>query len=220
MKRKGHSVQISCDLLQVSASGFYQWTQGRLSPQQQQDKEFKPMIGNVFYKTKGAYGSRRIHKELQGQGEVIGRNRVARIMGEMELRALSKKAFRPKTTQSDPNAPKAERVFKVESSVVTRPNQVWASDLTYIPREGGGHMYLVVVIDLYDRSIRGWDVSDSMLAENTDRALLRALQGTSGSVQGLIFHSDRGSQYTSECVRKRLAFRHHPVHVQTRELLR
>ena len=161
------------------------------------------MIGNVFYKTKRAYGSRRIHKELQGQGEVIGRNRVARIMGEMELRALSKKAFRPKTTQSDPNAPKAERVFKVESSVVTRPNQVWASDLTYIPREGGGHMYLVVVIDLYDRSIRGWDKC-SMLAENTNRALLRALQGTSGSVQGLIFHSDRGSQYTSECVRKRL----------------
>ena len=95
MKRKGHSVQISCDLLQVSASGFYQWTQCRLSPQQQQDKEFKPMIGNVFYKTKRAYGSRRIHKELQGQGEVIGRNRVARIMGEMELRALSKKSLSP-----------------------------------------------------------------------------------------------------------------------------
>ena len=65
-------------------------------------------------------------------------------------------------------------------------------------------MYLVVVIDLYDRSIVGWDVSDSMEAENTDRALLRALQRTSGSVRGLIFHSDRGSQYTSECVRKRL----------------
>ena len=117
------------------------------------------MIGNIFFKNKEAYGYPRIHKELQGQGVVISRRRVARIMRELELRALSKKAFRPKTTQSDPNAPKAERVFKVESSVVTRPNQVWASDLTYIPREGGGHMYLVVVIDLYDRSIRGWDVS-------------------------------------------------------------
>ena len=204
LKQLGHPVREICNLLQVSSSGFYTGTSAKLSSTEQRNKELTAMIGNAFYKHKRAYGHPRIHKELQNQGEELGRRRVARIMRELELRALSKKAFRPKTTQSDPNAPKAERVFKVESSVVTRPNQVWASDLTYIPREGGGQMYLVVVIDLYDRSIRGWDVSDSMLAENTDRALLRALQGTSGSVQGLIFHSDRGSQYTSECVRKRL----------------
>ena len=138
LKQLGHPVREICNLLQVSSSGFYTGTSAKLSSTEQRNKELTAMIGNVFYKHKRAYGYPRIHKELQNQGEELGRNRVARIMRELELRALPKKAFRPKTTQSDPNAPKAERVFKVESSVVTRPNQVWASDLTYIPREGGG----------------------------------------------------------------------------------
>ena len=204
LKQLGHPVRETCNLLQVSPSGFYTGTSGKPSHRRQKNRECTIMVGNVFHKHKGVYGYPRIHKELQYQGVVISRNKVAKIFRELELRALPKKAFRPKTTQSDPNTFKAERVFKVESTIITRPNQVWASDLTYIPLKGREHVYLVIVIDLYDRSIRGWDVSDSMLAENTDRALLRALQGTSGPVQALIFHSDRGSQYTSECVRKRL----------------
>ena len=172
LKQLGHPIRETCNLLQVSPSGFYTGTSGKPSHRRQKNRECTIMVGNVFHKHKGSYGYPRIHKELhvrpklkalaicyprihkelQHQGVVISRNKVAKILRELELRALPKKAFRPKTTQSDPNAFKAERVFKVESTIITRPNQVWASDLTYIPLKGREHVYLVMVIDLYDRS--------------------------------------------------------------------
>ena len=205
LNKKGHSVEGCCKLLQTSTSGFYDWINYKASHRKQRDDELKPMIANVFYQNKQVYGYPRIQKTLEAQGEVVGKNRVAKLMQELDLKALYKKAFRPQTTLNNPKDYKAERVFKIEDTVVSQPNEVWASDLTYLPMEKG-FAYLVAVMDLFDRSILGWDVSDNMNAENTDKALLIALRATSGSLPYLVFHSDQGSQYSADCVRERLRF--------------
>ena len=90
-------------------------------------------------------------------------------MQEERLSARKKKSFRPKTTVNNPSDKKSPREFKIESHEVSCPNEVWVSDLTYIPTRKG-FVYLVAVMDLFNREIKGWDVSDSMEAENTKNA--------------------------------------------------
>jgi len=145
----------------------------------------------------------RIHRSLQNDGEVVGKNKVAELMKEEGLSARKKKAFRPKTTINNPSDKKSERVFKGDIETVTAPNQVWVSDLTYLPT-GKGFSYLVTVMDLYNREIKGWDVSDSMEAINTKNAFLKAVGGTSGKLTGLVIHSDQGVQYCSSEVRDKI----------------
>ena len=85
----------------------------------------------------------------------------------------------------------------IESHKVTGPNQVWVSDLTYIPTEKEGFVYLVVVMDVFNREIKGWDLSASMRAENTKNALINAIRSTPGKLNLLIFHTDQGVQNCS-----------------------
>lgn len=124
-------------------------------------------------------------------------------MKEEGITARKKKAFHPKTTINNPSTKKSPRIFKVKETQVTGPNQVWVSDLTYLPT-GNGFTYLVVVMDVFNREIKGWDVSDSMEAINTKAALLEAIRNTSGALNNLVFHSDQGIQYCSDEVRKKL----------------
>jgi len=156
---------------------------------------------SIFGNSKRAYGSPRIQKSLQRDGEKIGKDKVAKLMKEEGLSAKKKKAFRPKTTLNNPSDKKSERIFKIEETEVTGPNQVWVSDLTYLPT-GKGFSYLVTVMDLFNREIKGWDVSDSMEAVNTKEALLMAIKATPGSLRELTFHSDQGVQYCSSDVRE------------------
>ena len=93
----------------------------------------------------------------------------------------------------------------MEDHKATRPNQFWASDLTYIPTEREGFVYLVTVMDIYNREVRGWNLSSSMEAENTKDALLEALRTTPGRLDTLVFHSDQGSQYCADIVRDKLS---------------
>ena len=124
-------------------------------------------------------------------------------MREEGISAIKKKAFRPKTTINNPNTNKSPRVYKVEETQVTGPNQVWVSDLTYLPT-GNGFSYLVTVMDLFNREIKGRDVSNSMEAINTKNALLEAIRQTSGPLKDLVFHSDQGIQYCATEVRNKL----------------
>ena len=124
-------------------------------------------------------------------------------MREEGLSAKKKRAFRPKTTINNPGDKKSPRAFKIKETKVEGPNQVWVSDLTYLPT-GNGFCYLVTVMDLFNREIKGWDVSDSMEAGNTKNALLGAIRDTSGPLNGLTFHSDQGVQYCSGEVRSKL----------------
>jgi len=137
-------------------------------------------------------------------GEKVGKHKVAKLMKKSGLSTKRKKAFRPKTTVNHPSSKKAPRLFKIEESEVTQKNQVWASDLTYTPTEAG-FCCLVIVMALFNREVKGWDVADSMDGENTKEALLEALRLSSGALKTLTFHSDQGIQYCSSSVRNKLA---------------
>lgn len=203
LKTEGHSVSLCCHLLDVSSSGFYDWRKRLPSNRKIKDGEIKAKILNIFSDSRKTYGSPRIKAALERSGDFIGKDRVARIMKEEGLEARRKKAFRPKTTINNPNDKKSERIFKIEETEVTKLNQVWVSDLTYIPTLEG-FSYLVTVMDLFNREIIGWDLSDSMEAKHTSKALGRALANSEGKPNELIFHSDQGVQYCSGELRQRL----------------
>ena len=205
LKDEGHPVKKSCRLLNISASGFYRWKKRHPSKRTTERALLKGKVRRIFEDSKAAYGSPRVHKKLQRDGHVVGENTIAKLMADEGLRARRKRGFRPKTTVNDPNAGKSARVFKIGEHKATRPNQYWVSDLTYIPMEGGGFVYLVTVMDLYNREIKGWSLSDTMEAENTKNALLSALRATSGRLDTLVFHSDQGSQYCADIVRDKLS---------------
>ncbi|MGI9255384.1 MAG: IS3 family transposase [Salinispira sp.] len=161
LKQTGHAVAPCCKLLKASSSGFYDWLKRDPSKNTRRDDELTGKILRMYTENKGCYGSPRIHRLLHLHGEEIGRNRVARLMRESGLNAGRTKAYRPRTTMSNPSQKKSPRVFRIESSTVRKANEVWASDLTYLPA-GAGCAYLVVVLDIYTREIKGWNVSDSM----------------------------------------------------------
>lgn len=200
---EGHSISHCCELLDVSSSGFYDWKKRLPSNRKIKNGEIKAKILNIFSDSRKTYGSPRIKAALERAGDVVGKDRVARLMKEEGLEARRKKAFRPKTTINNPSDKKSERVFKIEETEVTKLNQVWVSDLTYIPTLEG-FSYLVTVMDLFNREIIGWDLSDSMEAKHTSKALGRALANTEGKPNELIFHSDQGVQYCSGELRQRL----------------
>lgn len=203
LKKEGHSIKKCCELLKVSSSGFYDWQKRRPSKRKERNGRLKTKIINIFKNSKKTYGSPRIQKSLQREGERVSKNKVAKIMKIEGLKAQRKKAFRPKTTLNNPNSLKSPRVFKIENNQVSGPNQVWVSDLTYLPT-GTGFSYLVTVMDLFNREIKGWNVSNSMEAINTKDAFLDAVKRSSETLNGLIFHSDQGIQYCSSEVRDKL----------------
>jgi len=203
LREEGHAIKACCELLSVSSSGFYDWLRRLPSRRDKRNYELKEKVVNIFENAKGRYGSPRIQKSLEVNGEKVSRNKVAKIMNEEGLRARGKKAFRPKTTINNPNDKKSPRVYKIEDHNVKSENEVWVSDLTYIATEAG-FCYLTVVMDLHNREIKGKDLSMTMEACNTKAALLGAVKKSPGTLSNTIFHSDQGVQYCSGEVRKNL----------------
>jgi transposase InsO family protein len=203
LEEEGHSIQLSCELMDVSTSGFYDWRKRLPSKRQIENESLKSEIKNIHEESKGTYGSPRIKAALNNKGHYVGKDRVAKLMREENLEGRRKKAFVPKTTINNPSDVKAERIFKIEETEIMKPNQVWASDLTYIPTLEG-FIYLVVVMDLFNRQIKGWDLNDSMEAKHTMRAFMNAVRNLPGRVENIIFHSDQGVQNCESEFRKKL----------------
>jgi len=154
-------------------------------------------IRTVQKETGGVYGSRRMTAELQEDGEKVGRRHVQRLMRENGLQARGPRRFR-KTTDSGHAAPVAPNLLKQDFSAAA-PNRVWVGDITYV-WTAEGWCYLATVIDLYSRRVVGWALADHMRKELVLLAMKRALSARQPA-PGLIFHSDRGSQYASEAFR-------------------
>ncbi len=203
LSEEGHSVQACCELLEVSTSGFYDWKDRLPSQRQIMNDALKIEIKMIHKDSKATYGSPRIRASLERKGHNVGKDRVAKLMREENIRARQKKAFVPKTTVNNPSDAKSERLFKIKETKVVRPNQVWASDLTYIPTDEG-FVYLVVVLDLFTRQVKGWDLSDSMEAKQTVKAFINAIRGLQGRAKNVIFHSDQGVQNCAKELRKKL----------------
>jgi len=194
-----YGIKECCEALRVSRSGYYQWKKAKPSQREREEAELVKQIKEVFEGNKGRYGSPRVRQALRQDGIECGENRVARLMRENELAARRKKAFRPRTTV--PGKSTAPNLIKdLEPSGV---DQIWVSDITYVATVEGW-LYLAVILDLFSRKVVGWKLGETLEAELVETALANALM-MRGPDPGLYFHSDRGSQYSSQAVRKPLS---------------
>jgi putative transposase len=198
-------VRLMCRVLAVSSSGFYAWCKRAPSARAIANERLLLNVRVAFTASDETYGAPRIHRELQAQGEQVGRHRVARLMREDGLIGRPRASRRPRTTDSTHNEPIApnllDRQFDVKA--VTAVNQVWVSDITYVPTREG-FLYLATVLDLASRRVVGWAMRATLDAELAVSALEMAV-GTRQPASGLVHHSDRGSQYASAAYRALLA---------------
>jgi putative transposase len=189
-KRAEASVETACAALGVSTSGFYAWKNRPASARQNKDMVLLAHIRADFATSNETYGSPRMHVELNENGVVVGRHRVARLMSENGLKARQKTRFK-KTTDSDHGGPVATNVLD-QDFTADGPDQKWGVDISYV-WTAEGWLYLAIVLDLFSRRIVGWQLSDRMKRGLAMSALQRAID-LRRPPPGLIHHSDRGSQ--------------------------
>jgi len=190
---------LMCRVLEVTPSGYYTWRRREASARAQADVRLAVLVQSLFWKYRRRYGSPRLFKELQAQGVRTSRKRVARLMQESELQAKRRRRYvvTTETEHDEPIAPNLlDRQFAVES---VEPDQVWVSDITYVPTREGW-LFLAVVLDLATRRVVGWSTSKRVDAALTLSALQRALTWRRPA-PGLIHHSDRGLQYAARAYR-------------------
>lgn len=208
-KRESPSVPYSRILSHFgwSRSGFYRWLKKRetalLHGQEPSRKDqICQEILDLFERSGGTYGSPRIHQSLKALGYSVFVDTVANYMRAMGLRAVLKKRFKIKTTDSQHNHPISQRRFRAEDpkTMPQRCGEVFAGDITYLKLLGGTVIYLAVVMDIYSRKIVGWSLGSTMETSLVLDALEKALEERKKDVQ-IIFHSDRGSQYASKVYR-------------------
>lgn len=200
-RRDRYPVRMMCRLLRVSASGYYAWRIRPESSRTKSDRALMTEIRQVHQDSKGVYGSPRVHAELLARGIPVGRHKVARLMRLARLRGCPRRRFRV-TTQRDPSHPVANNLLKQNFST-DAPNRCWAADITYISTREGW-LYLAVVMDLYSRRVVGWSMSRWMSRRLVLAALRMAIDAREPE-GGLVHHSDRGGQYTSDDFRDELA---------------
>jgi len=189
-----HPVKLMCTMLKVSRSGYYSFAQGIKSEREEANEQLLEEIRTIHEASHETYGSPRIHYELSRvKGIRCGKHRIARLMRKAGIMGRVRRRFRT-TTRPDPKARYApdrlQRQFEA-----THPHQVWMSDLTYIWTEQGW-LYLAVVLDLFTRMVVGWATGKRITAELVCRAVNSAVVKYGPGCE-IIFHSDRGSQYTS-----------------------
>ena len=187
-----YSIRRMCDLLGVSASGYYAWSQRPRSKRAQSDEQLLKQIRAIHERSHGTYGAPRIHAELVASGTRISRKRVARLMVEAGLQGASRRRWAT-TTVSDkrvrPAPDLVERNFSAEGR-----DRLWVADITYIPT-WAGFLYLAVVLDAWSRRVVGWSMATHLRTELVLEALNMALEQR--RPEGVIHHSDQGTQYTA-----------------------
>lgn len=194
-------VRMMCRLLSVSPSGYYDWRDRPTSTRAQANTVLAAKIKAIFDEEKERAGAKRIAKRLNHEGLRIGRHRVARIMRTNGWRAKAAKKFKA-TTNSNHKLPVAINLLQ-QDFTANKPNEKWVSDITYVWTEEGW-LYLAVVMDLYSRMVVGWSMSERMTSNFVNDALQMAIWRCK-KPQGVIIHSDRGSQYCSHEYQKLLA---------------
>jgi putative transposase len=159
-------------------------------------------IEPIFSQSRRTYGARRLQQVLRRQGIRCGRKRLVRLMGQLGLQPVQKRRARPRTTQSVHREPIAPNRLNQLPLPPRAPNQVWCADLTYLPSQQEGWLYLAAELDLCSKRLLGWKLSSSLAAPLVQEAFERALQRW--SVAPMLHHSDRGVQYASSGFRQLL----------------
>jgi len=175
------SVRRQCELLQLSRSGLY-----RPTPTAEEDLALCKELDNLHLDFP-AFGSRKLSRLLRAQGQTVNRKRVQRLMRIMGIEALA-----PKPRTSEPAPEHTKFPYLLRNLDIVRPNQVWASDITYIPTRQG-HCYLVAVMDWYTRRVLSWRISNTMDSRFCIEAVEEAIAKFGVPA---IFNTDQGAQFT------------------------
>jgi putative transposase len=201
-EKANHPVSMLCRVLNVSRQGFYAWLGRKPCERQVRDSVLAHDVRRVFEASKGRYGAPRVYRDLRLQGQSTSRKRIARLMRQHGLVARPKRRRFVCTTDS-------RHGFRVAPNLLGRsfetgaPNQVWATDITYIATDQGW-LYLAVVLDLFSRKVVGWSMEPYLDRRLALAALQMAIQ-TRKPAPGLIHHSDRGVQYACDEYQRQLA---------------
>jgi transposase InsO family protein len=190
---KAFPVDYMCRMLEVSRAGYYKWRKRRPSQRDRDDSVLETKITVLFALHKRRYGIRRVHAELLRAGVRISRKRVRRLMRKLGLNSVHPRPYRRTTVQAAEPSTLVDLVGRQFSPAA--PDMVWYGDITYV-KTWNGWAYIASVIDGYSRKVVGWAIENHMRTELVTAALAMAI-AQRRPPDGVIFHADRGSQYTS-----------------------
>jgi len=184
--------------MQVSRSGYYSWKNRGKSKRQRENESLVPVVLEAHRYSKGTYGTRRMSEEVSDHGNPCGRYRARTLMNMAEVTAKQKRKFKV-TTDSKHKLPVAPNLLQRQFAA-KEPNRVWVSDITYI-WTSEGWLYLAAVLDLFSRQVVGWAMSNRINKKLVIDSLLMGIWRRRPE-SGLVFHTDRGSQYCSNDFQK------------------
>lgn len=196
-----HAVTTLCRVLDVSPSGYWAWRRREPSARAHADAQLSAQIMQIHQASRGTYGAPRIHAELAAQGTRCGRKRVARLMRLVGIAGCHRRRMRIRTTRRDPAACPAPDLVQ-RAFVAAAPNELWVSDITYVPTTQDGFLFLAVILDVFSRRVVGWSMANHLRAELVLAALDMAIWNRQPR-PGLIHHSDHGCQYTAAAFAER-----------------
>jgi putative transposase len=197
-----YGVEPICQLLPIAPSTYYAASRRPTSARAVRDAKLKGEIARVHAEHFGVYGARKVWRQLHREGITVARCTVERLMRELGLEGVRRGKPRRTTTPDAAAARPADLVERDFSA--SRPNQLWVADLTYVAT-WSGFVYVAFVIDAFSRFLVGWQASRSLRTDLTLDALEMAIWTRRGELEGLVHHSDRGSQYLSIRYTERLA---------------
>jgi transposase InsO family protein len=196
-----YPVALLCRVMEVSRSGYYAYAERRRQePRSDGEVALVRRVKAIHEEVRGSYGTRRMARQLQGEGHAVGRHKARSLMREADIEVRRKRRFRV-TTDSRHRYPVAPNLLQRQFATQA-PDQAWVGDITYL-WTAEGWLYLAVVIDLFSRRVVGWSLAAHMRVDLVKDALTMALWRRRPQA-GLIHHSDRGSQYACEAYQERL----------------
>jgi putative transposase len=195
-------VEPICRVLPIAPSTYYAATRRPASARAMRDAKLKGEIARVHAEHFGVYGARKVWRQLHREGVSVARCTVERLMGELGLEGVRRGKARRTTTPDETAAQPADLVDR--HFAAQRPNQLWVADLTYVAT-WSGFVYVAFVIDAFSRFIVGWQTSRSLRTDLALDALEMAIWRRQAQLEGLVHHSDRGSQYLAIRYTERLA---------------
>jgi putative transposase len=200
--RDRFGVEPICRVLPIAPSTYYDAHRRPLSARKRRDQELGAEIRRVHAEHFGVYGARKVWRQLHREGIAVARCTVERLMGELGLEGVRRGKPRRTTTADAAAARPADLVERNFSAA--RPNQLWVADLTYVAT-WSGFVYVAFIIDAFSRFLVGWQASRSLRTDLALDALEMAIWARRGDLEGLVHHSDRGSQYLAIRYTERLA---------------
>lgn len=191
--REEHKISRMCEVLKASPSGFYEWLDRPESIRAKENRRLTCKIVSFHRRSRGIYGSPKVHRDLMADGESCGVNRVARLMRQAGVQSKMARKFVITTDSKNTQAPAPDLIKR--RFTVARKNLCWVSDTTFVATRQGW-LYLAVILDLYSRQVIGWSMADKNNSQLVGDALMMAILRR-GYKEGVIVHSDQGSTYAS-----------------------